>query len=219
MIFSTVDNEIGEFASDPNRLNVAVSRAVDQFIVVTDGNDNDTTSPIHELIGYIQYHNHEIVNSEIHSVFDYLYHNYAAAREDVMRKYGRVSEVDSENLMYAVIRDVLCESDFSKYDVVMHVPLRMILSDLCKLDSRELSFATNHLTHVDFLIFSRLTHRPILVVEVDGFAYHNHEKQRERDLVKNTILEKYGIPILRLSTVGSREKQKLVSALEKINVT
>ena len=219
MIFSTVDNEIGEFASDPNRLNVAVSRAVDQFIVVTDGNDNDTTSPIHELIGYIQYHNHEVINSEIHSVFDYLYHNYADAREDAMRKYGRVSEVDSENLMYAVIRDVLSKSDYSKYDVVMHVPLRMILSDLTKLNTRELSFATNHLTHVDFLIFSRLTHQPILVVEVDGFAYHNNEKQRERDQVKNAILEKYNVPILRLSTVGSGEKQKLISALESMNVT
>jgi len=219
MIFSTVDNEIGEFASDPNRLNVAVSRAVDQFIVVTDGNDNDTTSPIHELIGYIQYHNHEVINSEIHSVFDYLYHNYADAREDAMRKYGRVSEVDSENLMYSVIREVLSKSDYSKYDVVMHVPLRMILSDLTKLNTRELSFATNHLTHVDFLIFSRLTHQPILVVEVDGFAYHNNEKQRERDQVKNTILEKYNVPILRLSTVGSGEKQKLVSVLESMNVT
>ena len=219
MIFSTVDNEIGEFSSDPNRLNVAVSRAVDQFIVVTDGNDNDTTSPIHELIGYIQYHNHEVINSEIHSVFDYLYHSYADAREDAMRKYGRVSEVDSENLMYAIIRDVLGKSDYSKYDVVMHVPLRMILSDLTKLNTRELAFATNHLTHVDFLIFSRLTHQPILVVEVDGFAYHNNEKQRERDQVKNSVLEKYNVPILRLSTVGSGEKQKLVSALEKINVT
>lgn len=219
MIFSTVDNEIGEFASDPNRLNVAVSRAVDQFIVVTDGNDNDTTSPIHELIGYIQYHNHEVINSEIHSVFDYLYHNYADAREDAMRKYGRVSEVDSENLMYAVIRDVLSKSDYSKYDVVMHVPLRMILSDLTKLNTRELSFATNHLTHVDFLIFSRLTHQPILVVEVDGFAYHNNEQQRERDQVKNAVLGKYNVPILRLSTVGSGEKQKLISALESMNVT
>lgn len=218
MIFSTVDNEIGEFASDPNRLNVAVSRAVDQFIVVTDGNDNDTISPIHELIGYIQYHNHEVINSEIHSVFDYLYHSYADAREDAMRKYGRVSEVDSENLMYAVIRDVLSKSDYSKYDVVMHVPLRMILSDLTKLNTRELTFATNHLTHVDFLIFSRLTHQPILVVEVDGFSYHNNEKQRERDQVKNAILEKYSVPILRLSTVGSGETQKLISALKNINV-
>ena len=213
MIFSTVDNEIGDFASNPNRLNVAVSRAVDKFIVVTDGNENDSTSPIHELIGYIQYHNHEVVHSQIYSVFDYLYRHYAKAREGVMRQYGKVSEVDSENLMYAVIRDVLNKDDYTKYDVVMHVPLRMILCDLTKLNTRELSFATNHFTHVDFLIYSRITHKPILVVEVDGFAYHNNAKQQERDQVKNNILEKYNIPILRLSTIGSGEKEKIVAAL------
>lgn len=219
MIFSTVDNEIGDFASDPNRLNVAVSRAIDQFIVVTDGNDNDNASPIHDLIGYIQYHNHEIINSDIRSVFDYLYRDYADAREKTVRKYGRVSDIDSENLMYSVIRDVLCYEKFSKYDVVMHVPLRMILSDLRKLNTRELSFATNHLSHVDFLIFSRLTHQPLLVVEVDGFAYHNNEKQKERDQIKNEILSKYSIPILRLSTVGSGEKKKLMAALDNYDVT
>ena len=93
------------------------------------------------------------------------------------------------------------------------------VSMVVRRSMRELSFATNHLTHVDFLIFSRLTHQPILVVEVDGFAYHNNEKQRERDQVKNPILEKYNVPILRLSTVGSGEKQKLESALESMNVT
>ena len=219
MIFSTVDNEIGEFASDPNRLNVAVSRAIDQFIVVTDGNNNDMVSPIHELIGYIQYHNHEVINSEIHSVFDCLYRDYTEAREKILRKYGRVSCVDSENLMYALVRDVLNNDDYSKYDVVMHVPLRMILSDLTKLNTRELSFATNYLTHVDFLIFSRLTHQPILVIEVDGFAYHNNEKQKERDEVKDTILRKYNIPFLRLNTIGSEERQKLISELKKIETT
>ena len=215
MIFSTVDNEITEFASDPNRLNVAVSRAIDQFIVVTDGNDNDSISPIHELIGYIQYHNHEIIDSNIRSVFDNLYRDFAEAREEILRKYGRVSDIDSENLMYSVIRDVLGEDEFTKYDVVMHVPLRMILSDLKKLETRELAFATNHLTHVDFLIYSRITHQPVLVVEVDGFAYHQNSKQQERDQVKNAILSKYEIPILRLSTVGSNEKEKLVEALLK----
>lgn len=216
MIFSTVDNEIGDFASDPNRLNVAVSRAIDQLIVVTDGNDNDNTSPIHELIGYIQYHNHEVVNSEIRSVFDYLYRDYADAREKIVRKYGKVADVDSENLMYSLIREVLQSDRFSKYNVAMHVPLKMILSDLKKLDTRELSFATNHFTHVDFLIFSRLTHQPALVIEVDGFAYHQNEKQQERDEVKNNILTKYRIPILRFSTIGSGEKQKLVCALENL---
>lgn len=213
IVFSTVDNEIGDFASDPNRLNVVVSRAKEQLIVVTDGNENDRTSPIHELIGYIQYHNHDVIDSQIHSVFDYLYNNYANEREQVLRKYGRVSEVDSENLMLIVIKDVLNHNDFSQYDVVLHVPLRMIISDYSKLNERELSFASNHLTHVDFLVFSRTTHEPVLVIEVDGFAYHNDEKQKERDQVKNAILLKYGIPILRLSTVGSNEKRKLIAAL------
>ena len=89
----------------------------------------------------------------------------------------------------------------------------MIISDYSKLNERELSFVSNHLTHVDFLVFSRITHEPVLVIEVDGFAYHNDEKQKERDQVKNAILLKYGIPILRLSTVGSNEKQKLIAAL------
>lgn len=216
MIFSTVDNEIGEFASDPNRLNVAVSRAIDQFIVVTDGNDNDKVSPIHELIEYIKYHNHEIVDSKINSVFDYLYEANAEARENILRKYGRASEFDSENLVLLLIKDILKNDVFSKLNVVMHVPLRLLLSDLSNLTSRELQFATNHLTHVDFLIFSRLTHQPILVIEVDGFAYHNTDKQRERDLLKNEILRKYSIPILRLNTTESGEKEKIYSKISEL---
>ncbi len=216
IVFSTVDNEIGEFASDPNRLNVAVSRAIDQFIVVTDGNENDNSSPIHDLIGYIQYQNHEIINSNVHSVFDYLYKQYADVREDVMRKYGKASDIESENLMYQVIRDVLINEKYSRLDVVLHIPMRMVLRDLEKLTPEELRFATNHLTHVDFLIYSRLTHEPVLVIEVDGFAYHTQEKQMARDIKKDEIFKKYDIPMLRLTTIGSNEKEKLVSALDCI---
>ncbi|MCR4683465.1 MAG: DUF2726 domain-containing protein [Clostridiales bacterium] len=215
MIFSTVDNEIGDFASDPNRLNVAVSRAIDQFIIVTDGNDNDSTSPIHELIGYISYNHHEIIESGINSVFDYLYEQNSVSRERVLQKYGRASEFDSENLMLGVIKEVLARDEFSKYGAVMHVPLRMLLNDLSKLGTRELTFTSNHLTHVDFLIFSKLTHEPVLVIEVDGFAYHHNEKQMERDAVKNAVLEKYGIPILRLGTTGSGEKEKIEDRLRR----
>ncbi len=217
MIFSTVDNEIGDFASDPNRLNVAVSRAVDQFIVVTDGNDNDTSSAIHDLIGYIQYHNHQVVHSEVRSVFDYLYQSYAEAREEIMNKYGRVSDVESENLMYQAVCQVLSKDGFSQYGVAIHVPLRMLLNDYQRLSTEELVFTTNHLTHVDFLIYSKLTHLPVLVLEVDGFAFHKEEKQKERDRKKDTILQKYRIPILRFSTVGSDEQAALTAFLEKVN--
>lgn len=218
IIFSTVDNQIGDFVSDPNRLNVAISRAKDQFIVVTDGNDNDNKSPIYELIGYIKYHNHEIINSEIYSVFDYLYKQYGNERNAILSKYGRIADVDSENLIYSVICDILSKNDYSKYGVVLHVPLRTILKDFSKLNTRELSFATNHLTHVDFLIYSKLTHQPVIVIEVDGFAYHNTEKQKERDQIKDTILQKYNIPIIRLNTTGNSEEQKIISELEKLDI-
>ena len=75
---------------------------------------------------------------------------------------------------------------------------------------------TNHLTHVDFLILSKLTHQPRLVIEVDGFAYHQNEKQAERDRIKDEVLTRYQIPILRLSTVESGEREKILEALRAL---
>lgn len=115
-----------------------------------------------------------------------------------------------------MIKDILKNDNFSKLNVVMHVPLRSLLHDLSALNSRELAFATNHLTHVDFLIFSKITHLPVLVIEVDGFVYHNTEKQRERDLLKDNILNKYNIPILRLSTIGSEERIRINAKLVEL---
>ncbi len=217
MIFCTVDNEIGDFASDPNRLNVAVSRAIRQFIVVTDGNDNDKTSPIHDLIGYIQYHNYEVVDSKVRSVFDYLYQGYEQAREKVLKRYGRSSAYDSENLMHAVIQAVLAEDEFSKYAAASHVPLKHLLSDCSRLTDEERRFAGNRNTHIDFLIFSKLDYRPVLAIEVDGYAFHAaNERQLERDARKDEILRKYNIPLERFATTGSGEKERLEAALRSV---
>ena len=68
-----------------------------------------------------------------------------------------------------------------------------------------------HIDHVEGM-------QPVLVIEVDGFAYHNNEKQKERDTVKDSILKKYGIPILRLSTVGSGEREKVIAELTAITM-
>lgn len=56
-----------------------------------------------------------------------------------------------------------------------------------------------------------------MAVEEDGYAFHKEgSAQYQRDRMKDTILEKYGIPILRLSTNGSNEKQKLMDKLDRI---
>jgi len=116
--------------------------------------------------------------------------------------------------MYGLICSVLRDARFSKFDVVAHVPLKMILRDTNRLDDCERRYADNMSTHVDFLIFDKLSKIPRLAVEVDGVSFHAEgTRQAERDKLKNRILEKYGLPFLRFKTDGSGERERLVFAL------
>ena len=75
----------------------------------------------------------------------------------------------------------------------------------------------NPATHVDFLIYSKISKRPIVVIEVDGFHYHKEGTvQVERDKKKNHILELYGIPLMRFATNGSGEKEKIMEFLREM---
>ena len=117
--------------------------------------------------------------------------------------------------MYSVIKDVLAEERFLKFDVAMHVPLKRLFKDCGKMSEAERQFVTRD-SHVDFMIFSRLDHQAVLAIEVDGHAYHAaNEKQLARDEKKNGIFVKYGIPLVRFSTTGSGEKSRLREALVK----
>lgn len=218
IILCTVDNEISDFTDNPNRLNVAVSRAVKQLIIVTDGNKSDKSNNMSDLIKYVQYNNLEVIQSEIYSVFDYLYRSYARSREELLKKQKKVSEFDSENLMYGLIRRVLAAEPFTKLDVVLHVPLKMIIRDPHHLNDEETVYAMNIiLTHVDFLIFDKLSKQPVLVVEVDGYAFHNQNtRQSQRDILKDDILRKYNIPIARFKTNESNEEIRLAERLVSI---
>lgn len=71
--------------------------------------------------------------------------------------------------------------------------------------------------YLDFLIYNKLGENPVLAVEVDGYEYHKIERrQTERDVMKNEILEKYNIPLLRFSTTASGEKESLIECLKNI---
>ena len=72
------------------------------------------------------------------------------------------------------------------------------------------------MTHIDFVLVNRLSKLPVLLIEVDGVAYHQEgTKQAERDKMKNSILEKYQLPLLRLRTDGSEEREKIVQVLRR----
>ncbi|NLB77482.1 MAG: AAA family ATPase [Clostridiaceae bacterium] len=219
VIITTVVNKVTDFVDNPNLINVAVSRAVDKLIVVVSDNLKNDNSNIGDLIKYIEYNNFEVIDSQIYSVFDLLYHNYSGQLFERMKGRKKVSEFESENLINAVIEKVLGQDKFQNLDWIMHQPLKMLIRNPEKLHDNECKFAMNILTHTDFVIFNKLNKMPVLVVEVDGYAYHvNNPKQVARDEMKDAILEKYGIPILRLRTNESGEEARLSRKLGEVLV-
>lgn len=220
MILSTVVNNMEkyDFADDPNLINVAVSRAVSKLIIVTaDGSEHWGNTNVGDLIGYVKYHNHEIISSEIYSVFDFLYSCYREKLNKLMIKMNKVSEYPSENLMNMVIEEVLSEKAFHHLDVILHQPLRMLIKDTSLLSKAEYTYAMNSWTHTDFVIFNKMNKLPVLVIEVDGHQFHaNNPTQLKRDKMKDRILNKYNIPVIRMKTTGNEEKQVLREKLMNI---
>ena len=217
IILSTVDNEITEFADNANRLNVAVSRAIEQLILVVSNYDTQTDTNIGDLVRYIEYNNFSVVDSKVYSVFDFLYKNYSKHRRAFLAKQRRVSEYDSENLMFVLLKSVISEERFSRFDIVDHIPLLMIVRDMCILSPAEKKYAANILTHVDFLLYDRIDKTPRLAIEVDGVSFHAEGSlQAERDEIKNEVLRKCSLPIIRFRTDGSSERSRLIAALEAL---
>lgn len=214
IILSTVDDQIKDFTDDPYLLNVAVSRAKKRLIVVVSGNKQEKEGNIIDLISYIQYNKLEVIDSQIFSVFDYLYSQYRDKRWEYLQKHRKISQYDSENLTFALIHEAL--QDYPTYGVACFVPLSMVVKDLSALDDEEVKYLMNPGTHLDFLVFNQLSKQPVLAIEVDGYSYHKDgTKQAERDKKKNHILESCGLPLLRLNTNGSQEKEKIIAELNK----
>lgn len=217
IIFTTVLNKIEKdsFVDNPNLINVAISRAVKKLIVIINGNEDDNKSNINDLVKYIEYNNFEVTQSYVRSIFDLLYQGYSTQLSEFRKNHKNMSDYDSENLMNALIEKVLPE--FNNLNKIMHQPLRMLIKNPTKLDNDEYKFAMNPWTHIDFLVFNKMNKMPILAIEVDGYKFHaNSPKQSKRDKMKDAILKKYGISVLRFATNESNEEARLKNRLNEL---
>lgn len=216
IVLASVDNVIGDFVDDPNLLNVAVSRAVRSLSVVISSNPENEKTNYGDLARYIEYNNFQIIDSKVFSVFDLLYKGYYDQRRKYLKKHRRVSEFDSENLAYSVIEKILLAPEFTKIDCVMHSSLATLVKDYSLLTEAETQYASNPLTHIDFLLFNKMDKSPVMAIEVDGTKYHAEgSRQAERDTMKNSILTKCGIPILRIRTNESGEQKRIIAMLRE----
>lgn len=218
IIMSTVLDNSGDgknriaFIDDPQMVNVAVSRAMNQFILVTD-HDLFVKSGEHigDLIRYMQYStlDENVVESQIVSVFDLLYRHYSAKLLPLKAKMNPKARYQSQEGVRVVLEEILEQPKYSRFGYSQEVLLQNLLKDTDLLTMEEKAFVRNRAS-LDFVIFYKQDKSCIFGIEVDGFEFHeNRPEQLRRDKMKDHILQTYQLPLLRLATNVSGEREKI----------
>lgn len=214
IIMDTVDNEPTEFSDDSNLMNVAISRAKNRLCVVTTGNEIAPESNLAQLIAYIDYNNFEVRESKICSVFDLLYKQYTVERLAYQKAHCAVSKNLSENLVYDLLVEAIEKTGQSNIEVLLHYPLSRLVGNWSLLSEQEKGFAENPLSHVDFLVYNSLTKQAVLAIEVDGWGFHGENKgQQERDRLKDSVFDKIGLRLRRISTTEAVDLKTIEAVL------
>ena len=218
IIFSSVINDVNDFVGNDNLINVAVSRAVDKFILITsDKIAKSKTGVLANLINYISYNRDfgQFEEGKIKSIYDILYSDYEKQLIEFRKKHPS-KDFDSENITRVLLEEILSDEKYKSISFRMHVSLRSFIdNNNHDLTDDEYKFYINPKSHADFLIYNKMSKKPVCVIEVDGVSFHEQNKvQKDRDTKKNSILKKNGIPILRLKTCESNERERIIRFID-----
>lgn len=226
IIISTVDNRYSDFINDPHLLNVAVSRAKNQLILVTNGNEGNS-GHLKNLVDYFKA-NGICESGEVTSLFDLIYPQYKVQLEDYLNARPAIPSYfyapgdepsKAEQIACRFISKVL--QDYPQLTIQYECPLRLLVKDKSLFDEEELKFISDKRSHVDFLIVNKATSAPVLAIEIDGESYHIEGSFHwKNDRIKDSIMEKCGIPLKRFRTKESiREEETLRGLLGDVMCT
>lgn len=217
IIFNAVKDEITTFNNDPNLINVAVSRAKSHFVLVSSSYDENADSNLACLVRYIKHLKPEyrrIYKSKYRSIFDVLYKKNNSAFIPRRKSGESPAEALFRNLLMTLQKD----ERFGHWKFTQEYPLRLVPISLDSFTNQERRYMFNG-ARLDFILYDAFDRQPIAVVEVDGASYHKDgTRQSERDVLKNTILEKVGVPLFRFRTdsVEGQELEQISTFLSKI---
>ena len=218
IIFNTVRNKIVPFIDNPNLINVAVSRAMKEFVVVKPASmELPHGTNIGDMIRYICYTTdpkETIVKGSICSVFDLLYKEYNKVFVSFLSFNKHLNGSAAEIIIHKLLSEKILQNNFrfSSIDMVREYRLRDLIRNFQPFSVEEIQFIRNN-SRIDFLLYNKIDKTPVLAIEVDGVSFHDNELQRERDSKKNHILEIIGLPLLRLSTDGHNEEARIIESL------
>lgn len=205
-----------QFVDDPRLVNVAVSRAQEKFVLVTNHEMLPTSRNLRDLMEYVLYHDPEYKpqRSAVVSVFDLLYQHYSERLKPMAARLRGQMKYRPEDIVWTTLQGLLGEEPYRDLEVLPQIIVQNLLPDLDGLTPEEATYVKNRCS-LDFVIYRRVTHKPVLAIEVNGFAFHeNMPDQRAKDLLKKSIMDKAGIPLLPLPTTGSGEERLIRTALD-----
>ncbi|MCL6700317.1 AAA domain-containing protein [Pseudomonas sp. T1.Ur] len=220
IVFSTVLDKKSitpkflEFVDDPRMVNVAMSRAKNRFTLVT-GDDvfSANNGHIAALVRYIEYYaeDRQLHRAPVISAFDLLYEEYDLSLERLNKRLRQEDSVyKSEQIVAQILRDTLDQEVCRGLKFHSQIALNLVASAAnASLTPRELAFMANGAS-CDFVLYFKVGKTPLGVIEVDGGS-HDTPQQAELDALKNSILRKSGISLLRLRTVESHIEQRVAA--------
>ena len=189
-------------------VNVAVSRAIDSFTLVTDRNYfQKHCGLIRDLILYIEKYGKSIPDTTV-CLFDGLYKDMPAytQQEDCSNPFEMA-------LWKSLKRFSQKHTEVSPY---IKMPLAELVTDRHYLDAfpSVKAFVLNERTHVDFVLENTLGN-PVLAIELDG-EMHQLPEQVRRDRMKDAALSHMHIPLLRLQSKNAFREETLFAYIEKV---
>lgn len=222
IVFSTVLDKKSssqknlDFVDDPYLINVAVSRAQSHFTLVTGEHVfAEKNRHVAALIRYIEYYADEgkIQRSPVISSFDLLYKQYDRSLERLNARLNpNDSTYKSEQIAARLLRDLLSKEGYQAITFHTQIALIQLVSSVNNsFTERELEFMKNRAS-CDFVLYFKVGKKPLAVIEIDS-NFHDTPQQMERDELKNNILKKAGLPLLRFRTTESNFDSKVATFL------
>lgn len=201
-----------EFVDNASMINVTVSRAVNKLVLVANEETfNEKGKHIHDLINYISYKskNGMLFKSKCVSIFDFLYKSKETQRKKMLENSSSKSNYESEKLLRNLLDNLLKLDIYKQFSIQEQVKIKNLTIKYKMFNEEELSYIRNNCS-VDFLVKDKISQDIVCVIEVDGVAFHeNNKKQLAKDKLKDSILSKCNITLLRLKTNGSNETFKI----------
>lgn len=189
-------------------VNVAVSRAKQKFVLVTDKKyfqkNSMLVTEINHLIDYIKIYG-EKIDDETSCWYDYLYKNIP------YYKKTKLYDNEYEETTHISINRILENTPYKCHAKVFLTEL--ILNETFLNNNPQIKKYIRNGAHADFSIFDMRTGKLKVIIELDG-KDHDKEIQKIKDHYKDEAFKAIFIPVIRIKSKKDINDEKFIKELK-----